>query len=144
MRLTLEKILVLKNVPLFAGVPESALSDFIAASEEIAAMVGADIIKEGEMWADMYVILQGQVRLHKNGKTFREFSTNDIFGELGALDPAPSDVTVTATDDTMMFKISGPALYRLMNEHKSLERSVIASLCKHLRASNAAGLTQNF
>ena len=141
MQLTLEKILVLKNVPLFAGVPESALSDFIAASEEVAAIVGSDIIKEGEMWSDMYVILQGQVRLHKNGKTFKEFSTNDILGELGALDPAPSDVTVTATDDTMMFKISGEALYRLMNEHKSLERSIIVSLCRHLRSANAAGLT---
>ncbi len=133
MRLTLEKILVLKNVPLFAGVPEPALSDFIAASEEIAAMEGTDIIRTGEMWSHLYIILQGQVRLHRDGRTVSEFSNYGVLGELSALDPAPSAVTVTAVEDTTMFRISGDALYRLMNEHKSIERSVISSLCRQLR-----------
>lgn len=134
MRLTLEKILVLKNVPLFTGVPEPALSDFIAASEEVAAMEGTDIVRKGEMWSHLYVILQGQVRMHTDGRTVQEYSNYGVFGELSALDPAPSGVTITAVEDTVMFKISGDALYRLMNEHKSIERSIISSLCRQLRS----------
>lgn len=133
MQLTLEKVLVLKNVPLFAGIPESTLSEIIAASEETAAMIGTDIVKEGDMWNELYIILQGQVRLHKQGQTVQEHSALEFFGELSALDPAPADITVTALDDTIMFKLPGSALYRLMNEHKSLERSIITTLCRRIR-----------
>lgn len=137
MRLTLEKVLVLKNVPLFAGIQENVLSDIIANAEETSAMMGEDIVKEGDMWNDLYIILQGQVRLHKNGKTVNEHSSFDIFGELSALDAAPSDVTVTALEDTTMFKIHGPVLYRLMNDHKALERGIITMLCRSIRKMRA-------
>lgn len=133
MQLTLEKVLILKNVPLFAGIPEATLSDIIAASEETAAMIGTDIVREGDMWNELYIILQGQVRLHKNGKTLQEYATFDIFGELSALDAAPSDITVTALEDTVMYKIHGSTLYRLMNAHKALERSIIRMLCHRIR-----------
>ena len=132
MRLTLEKVLILKDVPLFAGIPEATLSDIIAASEEITVMIGTDLIREGEAWNDMYIILQGQIRFHKNGTTVREYNALDVFGELTALDPAPADVTVTT-----LFKISGPALYRLMNEHKALGKNIIKSLCRRIKSLRA-------
>ena len=135
MRLTLEKVLILKNIPLFAGSPETALSDIIAASEETAAMIGTDIVKEGKTWNDLYIILQGQARAHKNGETVREYNALTTFGELAALDAETAETTITALEDTIMFKISGAALYRLMNEHKSLERNLIKTLCERLRAA---------
>ena len=79
MRLTLEKVLILKNIPLFNGIPEAVLSDIINASEETAAMIGTDIIKEGDAWNDLYIILQGQVRAHRNGLTLREFNALTTF-----------------------------------------------------------------
>ena len=137
MRLTLEKVLILKNVPLFDGIPEATLSDIVAASEEITVMIGMDLIREGEAWNDMYIILQGQIRFHKNGTTVREYNALDVFGELTALDPAPADVTVTALEDTTLFKISGPALYRLMNEHKALGKNIIRMLCRRIKSMRA-------
>ena len=85
----------------------------------------------------MYIILQGQIRFHKNGTTVREYNALDVFGELTALDPAPADVTVTALEDTTLFKISGPALYRLMNEHKALGKNIIKSLCRRIKSLRA-------
>ena len=136
MRLTLEKVLILKNIPLFADLPEVALSDIISASEETAAMIGTDIVKEGETCNDMYIILQGQVRVHKNGQTVQEYNALTTFGELAALDAETAKTTITALEDTTMFKISGPALYRLMNEHKSLERNMFKMLCQRLRSAD--------
>lgn len=137
MRLTLEKVLILKNVPLFAGIPEATLSDIIAASEEMSVMIGTDLIREGDDRNDMYIILQGQIRVHKNGTTVREYNALEVFGELEALDSAPADVTVSALEDTTLFKISGPALYRLMNEHKALEKNIIKTLCRRIRSMRA-------
>ncbi len=136
MRLTLEKVLILKNIPLFAGLQETVLSDIIYASEETAAMIGTDIVKEGEAWNDLYIILQGQVRAHRNGQTLREFNTLTTFGELAALDAETANMTITALEDTAMFKITGPALYRLMNDHKSLERNMFKMLCQRVRSGS--------
>lgn len=133
MHLTLEKVLILKNVPLFSNIQESVLSDIVAACEEISVVMGTDIIQEGQFSDDLYIILQGQVRVHQSGQTIRELSVYDTFGELSALDPTTSDVTATTLEDTTLFKISGPTLYRLMNEHKALEKSIISLLCKHIR-----------
>ncbi|MBO4520339.1 MAG: cyclic nucleotide-binding domain-containing protein [Alphaproteobacteria bacterium] len=135
MRLTLEKVLILKDIPLFADLPEAALSDIISASEETAAMIGTDIVKEGDEWNDLYIILQGQVRVHKNGQTVREYNALTTFGELAALDAETARETFTALEDTTLFKVSGPALYRLMNEHKSLEKNMFKMLCRRLRSA---------
>lgn len=138
MRLMLEKVLILKNVPLFADIPETVLSDIIAASEETVALIGTDIVKQGESWNEFYIILQGQVRAHRNGQTLREFNALTTFGELAALDAETADMTITALEDTIMFKLKGHALYQLMNEHKSLERSLIKELCRRLRSGSQA------
>lgn len=133
MQLTLEKILVLKNVPLFKDVPEPALADFIASSEELAAVAGADLIREGEMQNDMYVVLQGRLRVYKDGKTVTELRNHSVFGVIYALDEDVSTVNVSALEDTTLFRVSGETLYQLMSEHKSVEKSIIASLCRQLR-----------
>ncbi|MCQ2914598.1 MAG: cyclic nucleotide-binding domain-containing protein [Alphaproteobacteria bacterium] len=133
MQLTLEKVLVLKNVPLFQNIPETVLADIISASEEISFVQGTDIINNGDNWNDLYIILNGQVSITKNGKVVSELSNYDIFGEIAALNPTISDLTITAIEDTFVYKISGFVLYRLMNEHKALERSIIISLCQRIR-----------
>lgn len=137
MQLTLEKILVLKQIPLFSDVPEPALADFIASSEEIVVVAGSDLIKKDELWQDMFVLLQGQIRISKDGEKIAEFLNHSVFGEIYALDPQSSDFTVTALEDSTLFRISGDALYQLMNEHKSIGRSIISSLCRYVRTNNS-------
>ena len=36
----------------------------------------------------------------------------------------------------VLLKLSGEALYRLINEHKSLEKSLFKTLCRRLRQQN--------
>lgn len=133
MLLTLEKILILKNVPLFKDIPEPALADFISSAEELAAVEGADLLNVNDEWSDMYVVLQGRLRVHKDGKTLKELGNTSVLGVLYALDPAVSGVTVSVLEDTTLFRVPRETLYRLMSEHKSLEKAIIGSLCGQLR-----------
>ena len=133
MQLTLEKILVLKNVPLFKDLPEPALADFIASAEELAAVAGSDLLRSGDEWSDMYVVLQGRIRIHKDGVTLKEFANQSVFGVIYALDGTISDVNVSVLEDTTLFRISSETLYQLMSEHTSVEKCIIASLCAQIR-----------
>mgnify|MGYP000840987259 FL=1 len=133
MLLTLEKILILKTVPLFKDIPEPALADFISSAEELAAVEGADLLNVNDEWSDMYVVLQGRLRVHKDGKTLKELGNTSVLGVLYALDPAVSGVAVSVLEDTTLFRVPSETLYQLMSEHKSLEKAIIGSLCGQLR-----------
>ena len=84
MLLTLEKILILKTVPLFKDIPEPALADFISSAEELAAVEGSDLLNVNDEWSDMYVVLQGRLRVHKDGKTLKELGNTSVLGVLYA------------------------------------------------------------
>lgn len=133
MLLTLEKILILKTVPLFKDIPEPALADFISSAEELAAVEGADLLNVNDEWSDMYVVLQGRLRVHKDGKTLKELGNTSVLGVLYALDPAVSGVAVSVLEDTTLFRVPSETLYQLISEHKSLEKAIIGSLCGQLR-----------
>lgn len=133
MLLTLEKILILKTVPLFKDIPEPALADFISSAEELAAVEGADLLNVNDEWSDMYIVLQGRLRVHKDGKTLKELGNTSVLGVLYALDPAVSGVAVSVLEDTTLFRVPSETLYQLMSEHKSLEKAIIGSLCGQLR-----------
>ena len=136
MHLTLEKILTLKNVPLFAGVSEDTLTDIIDEGIETPVMIGTDLIKEGESTNDLYIVLQGQLRVHKNGETIAEYNALSTFGELAALETETAEATISALEDSALIRINGSSLYRLMNEHASLEKNMFKMLCRRLREAN--------
>lgn len=133
MRLTFEKVLFLKTIPLFSGIPESVLSDIVRKSTDVPAIIGSDIIKEGGILDSLYIIVQGMVRFEKGGKTIKELGKNSFFGVTYAFDPAPIDLTISAIDDTLMFRLKGVEIYDLINEHPDIARALIPVLCKRIR-----------
>lgn len=136
MRITFEKVLFLKTVPLFDGIPESVLSDIVEQSTDVTAIMGSDIVKAGDILDSLYIIVQGAIRFIKDGKTIKDLKRGDAFGEVYAFDPAPIDITISAIDDTLMFKLTKDNLYDLINEHPDIARALIPSLCKRLRLAD--------
>ena len=104
MRLTFEKVLFLKTVPLFENIPESVLSDIVEQSSDVTAILGSDIVKAGEVLDSLYIVVQGAVRFSKEGKTIKDIKKGGSFGEVYAFDPAPVDITISAIDDTLISK----------------------------------------
>jgi len=137
MQLTLEKILILKQIPLFSDVPEPSLADFVSSSEEFSVVAGADLIRKNTVWQDMFVLLQGQIRIAQDAHILADLSNHAVFGEIYALAPQQTDLTVTALEDSTLFRISGEALYQLMYEHKSIAKGIITNMCKRIRQESA-------
>ena len=133
MRLSLEKVLVLKNIPAFADVSESALSDFIYASEEVAFAKGKDILKKGEVNKYLYILLAGMVRLTDGETILSEVSVQEMFGEMTALNPTAIDVTVTAMEETLALRISSENLYEMMALHPNITKGIIKTLVNRLK-----------
>ncbi len=133
MRLTLEKVLVLKNVPAFEHVSESALSDLIYASEEVAYPAGTEIVEKGSVNDSLYIILHGMVQIKEGDTVLSEMETRQMFGELTALNPSVVDVSVTAKDETIALKITSARLYEMMALHPGITKGLIKVLVSRLQ-----------
>lgn len=133
MRLTIEKIMVLKQMPLFSDMTENALSDMLLIGKEQTIETGKILIKEGETASTLTVILSGKINVSKNGRTIKTLTAKDYFGLLFAFDPSQTKYTFTAAEDTVLFKIDGDGLYDLLSEHKSFAHNLIMTMCRRVK-----------
>jgi CRP-like cAMP-binding protein len=114
--LILERVLILKQVEMFAAVDDDVLAGLAARMREHEGLPGDVLMREGEMGQELYVVIQGRVRVHRANKTLAELGPRGVIGELAALDPAPRTATVTILE---------PALF-LSLEHADLAEDLLS------------------
>jgi CRP-like cAMP-binding protein len=135
MLLTIEKVLILKQVSIFADLAEEELTRLAAIGKEVEVGSGEQIIAKGDTGAHLYVLATGQVVVHDGDRTIATLDKGAVFGELSVLDPEPRSASVTATDDSLLFRISQEALYELMSDRPSVAHNIIRFLCRRFRES---------
>ena len=123
----------MKSVSLFAETPEEILADIASILEEFTLQPGESVFEKGDIGQEMYVIVDGRMRIHDGDKTIAFLRSRDVFGEMAALDPEPRSATVTAVEETRLFKLGHHVLYELMTEHVDVARGIIHVLCQRLR-----------
>lgn len=133
MSLTIERVLLLKSADVFSEVPEQDLLELAAAVEEIEVRLGEKIIEKGELGSSLYVVVDGKVRVHDGDRELQVLGSREMFGELSVLDPQPRSASVTALEDTLLFRLDERVLYEMMAEHQGLTRGIIQMLCRRLR-----------
>lgn len=109
------------------------------------------IFKEFEDGDTMYIILKGDVKIHRRmGKkdgidqvaTLAKLNAGECFGEIGLIDRRARSASATAVTKTLLFTISHDTLIRVsMNQNYSrltakLYRNFSKMLAKRLRDSN--------
>jgi hypothetical protein len=135
---TIEKVIILKTVTLFAEVPDEVLADVAAILDEVEVKAGETIFEKGDIGRCMYIIIDGDVRVHDGELTIALLGERDIFGELAVLDMEPRSASVTAVGDTRLFRLDQDALYELMADRIEVARGVIRVLCRFLRSRTAS------
>lgn len=134
MLLTIEKVIILKSVPIFSKVPETELIELASIIKEIDVKSGENIMENGEMGSSIYIIVNGKVRVHDGNKEISILNDRNFFGELSALDPQPRSATVTAIEDTTIFRIDEVVLYELISDHIDVAKGILHELCRRLRS----------
>ena len=134
--LLIEKVLVLKSLNLFKDTPENILADLAPLMKEMQYEQGTVIFKEGETGDCMYIIEQGNIRIHKGNTTLAILKDKEVFGELSLLDADTRSASATADTDCTLFKIDQEPFYELMDERPEVAKGFIKILCQRLRTMN--------
>ena len=138
--LLIEKIILLKTVPMFAETSEEVLSEVASVIEEVEYDAGQPIFSKGDVGDSMYIVVSGRVRVFDGDRTLSNLGETEIFGELALLDPEPRSASVEAIEDTRLFRLDDDTFSQLMAGNLEMVRGVLHVLCERLRlASSAAG-----
>ena len=140
--LLVEKVLILKSVSIFKDTPEHILADLAPLMEEEEFEQNALIFKEGEIGDSMYIIHQGEVKIHKGGTDLAILKDKEVFGELALLDVEVRSASVTAHTDCVLFRIEQEPFYELIDNRPEVARGFIKILCQRLRAQNEKSVVQ--
>ena len=133
----IEKVAILRSVPIFAHTPDQILAEIAEYLVEGSAEAGTNIINEGESGNRMYVIITGEVRLVQgdSDKTLGYRKVGDIVGEMALLDPALRSATVSAFTDVRYFSLTKDVLYDLMAHRPEIIQSIMRVLIQRLRTA---------
>jgi CRP-like cAMP-binding protein len=95
----------LKNIPLFADVPDDKLLKVATFASLESAVEGKVIIREGGPANAFYAIEEGTVKVERGGEHLADLGPGDVFGETALLEKSERGATVTATSPVRMIKI---------------------------------------
>ena len=134
--LLLEKVLLLKSLSIFKETPETILAELAPLMQEEEVEQGTVIFEEDEPGDCMYIILSGEIQIHKGKATLAVLHEKEVFGELSLLDAETRSATATAKTDCILFKIDQEPFYELIDTRPEVARGFIKILCNRLRRLN--------
>jgi CRP-like cAMP-binding protein len=131
---TIEKVIILKSVNIFAETLDEILADVAQVCEEVAICAGEAVFEKGDTGDSLYIIVSGKVRVHDGEHTLNFLGERDVFGEMALLDPEPRSASVTAAEDTQLLRLGQEPFFELMEDRMEVARGIIKVLSRHLRA----------
>jgi HEAT repeat protein len=130
---TIEKVIALKQASIFAETPDETLAAIAPHLEEVALRAGQTIFEKGDLGDSMYLIVEGEVCVHDEGRTLNHLRAGDEFGEMAVLDAEPRMASVRAVVDTHLLRLGQEPLYEVMEERSEVGRGIIRVLSQHVR-----------
>ena len=126
------KVQALKNAPLFEGLSRKQLAEVARHSEDLELEPGKVLCKEGAIGHEFFVIIDGKVKVTRNGRRIATLGGGDFLGEIALVDELRRTATVTAETPVRLFVLTRADFHRVLDDHPNVERKVLRTLARRL------------
>ncbi len=132
---------VLRGLPYFADLDSDVLEAVAAKSKSVSFQPGDTVIQEGSSSSEMYVVVDGEVRVVKrSGERALELArlqSGDVVGELALLDQAPRMASVEVERKSTLVEIPADA-FEILLQQPSVVRRMFRTVTSRLRENETA------
>lgn len=97
----------LKKVGVFADLDDEGREAISKLAAEVSVPEGKELVREGDFSYDVIAIEEGTARVHHGEQTIAELGPGDIVGEIGVLQRAQRNASVTASSPMMLVTLTG-------------------------------------
>jgi CRP/FNR family cyclic AMP-dependent transcriptional regulator len=128
---------IISACPLFSGLDAHGAAAVAAVALEVEFPAERAIARQGEIGSGMFIIVDGRVRVVRDGTIVTHLGAGEFFGELSVLDGAPRNATVTADVPTTCLAVATWDAERVMREEPGVALALLRILASRLREAVA-------
>jgi len=113
----LERLMVLKGLPYFGGLPARYLAVLAEHAREVHFRRGEVLFRQGEPVPAIHALVRGEVRVSRQGEPFRRFRERDAVGVIGLLAQTAEGVEAVAQTEGISLALSRDVLFDIFEDH---------------------------
>jgi CRP-like cAMP-binding protein len=138
----MERLLALKEIPLFSNLSLDQLEAVHQITKEVEYLPGEVILKQGERGDELYLLIEGRVRIFTNRGLPSEIekpeqSAVSSFGEMAVLHDGTRSATVVAADRSHLLRLDGNSLRELLIQMPEISLEMFRVLVERVRTAEA-------
>jgi CRP/FNR family cyclic AMP-dependent transcriptional regulator len=127
----------LANVPLFRACSKQDLRLIARLADSDTCRAGDVLVHEGRRGNELFVIVNGEAEVSREGTTVATLEAGDYFGELAVLHPGPRSATVTATTDMEVLIVTPRELAVLISDVPLFARKLLKGMAGRIQEADA-------
>jgi CRP/FNR family cyclic AMP-dependent transcriptional regulator len=127
------KLELLGKVPLFSELGGRELGELGALVDEVEVPAGRVLCQQGSRGDEFFVIVDGSVRIDRDGRELATLGPGQFLGEISLIDEGPRVATATTTTPGHLLVIGHREFHSLMDRFPAIETCVLRSLAKRVR-----------
>jgi CRP/FNR family transcriptional regulator, cyclic AMP receptor protein len=125
---------LLAACPLFNGIDANGLAGLADVATAVDFPAGHVIARQGEIGTGFFVVIEGGVRVVRDGQVVARLGPGEFFGELSVLDRMPRNATVAAEAPTSCLALASWDFEKVLLEQPALTLSILRGVAARLRA----------
>ena len=130
------RIEILRDIPVFSNLDDEAISELASLLEEHTARSQEPLFKKGEAGEKMYILVEGEVRVHDGNHVIARLSAGEVFGEYALIDQENRSASVTMEKAGKLLILSRNSLGPFITKHPELLLGLLQSQVKRMRDMN--------
>ncbi len=127
------KLDLLSRVRLFAGLGRRELERLGMLADEVELPEGRVLMRQGERGDEMFILLDGEVRVERDGELVAQRGSGEILGEIALVDGGPRSATVTLAAPSRLLVIGRREFQSMMDEFPGIRLQILSTLAARVR-----------
>jgi CRP/FNR family transcriptional regulator, cyclic AMP receptor protein len=123
---------VLEGIGAFSGLSRRELERLAGWTFEVEMPQGEELLKEGRLAHEFFVIEDGAVEVRRDGERIAELGAGDFFGEIALLEGGTRTATVIATTPVRLIVMSAHEFRQMEQELPAVADRVRAAVRSRL------------
>jgi CRP/FNR family cyclic AMP-dependent transcriptional regulator len=127
------KLDLLRRVPLFTQCRAEPLDLIARLADEVDVPDGYTLMRQGDLGQEFFVIVDGRVRIERDGATVNRLGPGDYLGEISLLQESRRTATAITEGPTKLLVITHQGFNSLLDSSSSIRAAIIQGLASRLR-----------
>lgn len=125
---------LIKSVPLFATCDNRELERLGMLVDEVSLPAGRVLFNQGDSASELFIVVEGTVRVDRNGTTIATRGPGEFFGEMALVSEGTRMATATCESDCRFLVLAHREFHSLMDEFPTMKMRVLETLAERVRS----------